>query len=99
MVLYLYLWDIDLTKTIRALSIALGIIVTADVIRLNSPPFEKFYESVLGPLMRESEKVSQSLHSARSKAFRLMCSILSDKGQWCRLVSYWRHHLPESISC
>jgi hypothetical protein len=59
-VLYLYLWDIDLTKIVRNLSIFLGIVVTADIIRLNIGSFETFYEMVLGFLMRESEKVSNS---------------------------------------
>ena len=33
------------------------IIVPADILRLNYPPFERTYERVLGFLMRESEKV------------------------------------------
>ena len=41
------------------LSSAMLIIVPADVLRLNYPPFERTYEKVLGSLMRESEKVRQ----------------------------------------
>lgn len=44
----------------RGLSIFLGIVITADVIRLNNDDFERIYEKVLGFLMRESEKVSRS---------------------------------------
>ncbi len=40
----------------RGLSVFLGVVITADVIRLNNPAFEKTYEKVLGALMRESEK-------------------------------------------
>ncbi len=35
------------------------VIVPADVLRLNYPPFERAYEKVVGFLMRESEKVRQ----------------------------------------
>ena len=39
-------------------SLALFVIVTADLIRFRSHRFELFYESVLGIFMREEEKVS-----------------------------------------
>jgi len=41
------------------LSSAMLVIVPADVLRLNYPPFERAYEKVVGFLMRESEKVRQ----------------------------------------
>lgn len=56
LVLQLYFSEQDYTTVARNLSIFLGIVVTADVIRLNNPAFERFYERVLGFLMRESEK-------------------------------------------
>ncbi|EST09271.1 Phosphatidate cytidylyltransferase [Kalmanozyma brasiliensis GHG001] len=56
LVLQLYFSKQDYTTVARNLSIFLGIVVTADVIRLNNPAFERFYERVLGFLMRESEK-------------------------------------------
>ncbi|CBQ69309.1 related to HSD1-ER membrane protein [Sporisorium reilianum SRZ2] len=56
LVLHLYLSDVDLHVIVRNLSYFLGIVVTADVIRLNNDHFEKIYERVLGFLMRESEK-------------------------------------------
>ncbi|CAO1616414.1 unnamed protein product [Parajaminaea phylloscopi] len=56
LVLYLYLSHHNLADIVRALSIFLGIVITADVIRLNNAGFEKVYEKVLGFLMRESEK-------------------------------------------
>lgn len=56
MVLHCYLSHIDLHVIIRNLSYFLGIVVTADVIRLNNDHFEKIYERVLGFLMRESER-------------------------------------------
>lgn len=40
-----------------ALSMALAVIVPTDVLRLNSPGFERLYERFLGFLMRDSEKV------------------------------------------
>jgi len=55
-VLYLYLSGTDLNVIVRNLSYFLGVVVTADVIRLNNDDFEKIYEKVLGFLMRESEK-------------------------------------------
>lgn len=57
LVLYLYLWDINLSTIVRNLSIFLGIVITADVLRLNIAAFETIYEAVLGFLMRDSEKV------------------------------------------
>ncbi|KIS67025.1 diacylglycerol kinase [Mycosarcoma maydis] len=56
LVLQLYLSDVEYTTVVRRLSIFLGIVVTADVIRLNNHDFEQIYERVLGFLMRESEK-------------------------------------------
>ena len=56
MVLHLYLSGTDLDVIVRNLSYFLGIVVTADVIRLNNDDFERIYERVLGFLMRESEK-------------------------------------------
>jgi len=56
LVLHLYLSHSDLDGIVRALSYFLGVVVTADVIRLNFPPFERLYEKVLGFLMRETEK-------------------------------------------
>lgn len=55
-VLHLYLSGTDLDVIVRNLSYFLGIVVTADVIRLNNADFEWLYEKVLGFLMRESEK-------------------------------------------
>ncbi|KDN36013.1 hypothetical protein K437DRAFT_64083 [Tilletiaria anomala UBC 951] len=56
LVLYLYLCHHPLDKIVTGLTRFLGVVVTADVIRLNWPAFERIYESVLGFLMRESEK-------------------------------------------
>ena len=55
-VVYLYLSNADLHIIVRNLTYFLGVVVTADVIRLNNPSFELLYEKVLGFLMRESEK-------------------------------------------
>lgn len=55
-VLYLYVSETDLMIIVRSLSYFLGVVVTADVLRLNIPSFEWLYEKVLGFLMRESEK-------------------------------------------
>ncbi len=56
LVLQLYFSEQEYTTVVRNLSIFLGIVVTADVIRLNNDGFEQIYERVLGFLMRESEK-------------------------------------------
>lgn len=55
-VLTLYVSKTDLKVIVRNLSYFLGVVVTADVIRLNLSSFESLYEKVLGFLMRESEK-------------------------------------------
>jgi hypothetical protein len=55
--LYLYASHGSPERVIFVLSSALLIIVPADFLRLNYPPFERSYEKVLGFLMRESEKV------------------------------------------
>lgn len=55
--LYLYTSNGNSRNVIIALSSALAIIVPADLLRLNYPPFEALYERLLGFLMRESEKV------------------------------------------
>jgi diacylglycerol kinase (CTP) len=57
MTLYLYASHGSPERVVVVLSSALLIIVPADFLRLNYPPFERSYEKVLGFLMRESEKV------------------------------------------
>jgi hypothetical protein len=42
---------------IMSLCGGLAIVASADAIRLRNPAFEKLYEQLLSPLMRESEKV------------------------------------------
>lgn len=55
--LYLYFSHGSPRPVVVALSMALAVIVPADILRLNSPAFERVYERYLGLLMRESEKV------------------------------------------
>ena len=55
--LYLYASHGSPERVAIMLSSAMLIIVPADILRLNYPPFERTYEKVLGFLMRESEKV------------------------------------------
>jgi diacylglycerol kinase (CTP) len=55
--LYLYASHGSPERVVVVLSSALLIIVPADILRLNYPPFERSYEKVLGFLMRESERV------------------------------------------
>jgi hypothetical protein len=74
MVLYLYVSKANLDLIVRNLCIFLGIVVTADALRLNIPAFEKIYEMVLGVLMRESEKVSRKKyrgHEDEGKVIRV----------------------------
>ncbi|OBZ66342.1 CTP-dependent diacylglycerol kinase 1 [Grifola frondosa] len=54
--LYLYYSDRSPRVVVYVLSLALAVIVPADVLRLSSPQFEKLYERCLGFLMRECEK-------------------------------------------
>lgn len=56
MTLYLYASHGSPERVVIMLSSAMLIIVPADILRLNFPPFERTYERVLGFLMRESEK-------------------------------------------
>lgn len=55
--LYLYASHGSPGRVVAMLSSAMLIIVPADILRLNYPPFERSYERVVGFLMRESEKV------------------------------------------
>ncbi|KAI9438265.1 hypothetical protein H4582DRAFT_2111682 [Lactarius indigo] len=48
--------SIGFKRVVVLLSSAMLIIVPADILRLNYPPFARTYEKVLGFLMRESEK-------------------------------------------
>ena len=76
-VLYAYLSGADLSTIVRTMSSFLAIVGTADVIRLNNPAFERFYESVLGALMREAEKVSLLReHSGRRSRARTALATL-----------------------
>ncbi|KAH9000539.1 hypothetical protein EDB86DRAFT_3063773 [Lactarius hatsudake] len=54
--LYLYASHGSPERVVVLLSSAMLIIVPADILRLNYPPFARTYEKVLGFLMRESEK-------------------------------------------
>lgn len=54
--LYLYSIHTEPRDIVVFLSMALAIIVPADILRLRSQSFERFYERCLGFLMRESEK-------------------------------------------
>ncbi|TFK75727.1 hypothetical protein BDN72DRAFT_832077 [Pluteus cervinus] len=56
--LYLYLSEGDPKIVTLVLWTALAIIIPADILRLNYPPFARLYERMLGFLMRESEKNS-----------------------------------------
>jgi diacylglycerol kinase (CTP) len=71
MTLYLYASHGSPERVVIMLSSAMLIIVPADILRLNFPPFERTYERVLGFLMRESEKVRQyRTHCATPHLFR-----------------------------
>ncbi|TCD69783.1 hypothetical protein EIP91_006319 [Steccherinum ochraceum] len=56
--LYLYTHHVPPRPVIIALSSFLAIAVPADVLRLNSPAFERLFETCLGLFMRDSEKKS-----------------------------------------
>jgi hypothetical protein len=69
--LYLYTSHGSPQRVVVMLSSAMFIIVPADMLRLNYPPFERTYEKALGFLMRESEKVRQ--YHARCSTPHLSC--------------------------
>ena len=55
-VLYLYKMNVNVDVIIRTLFNIFLVVASADLLRLNSPTFERFFESILSVLMRESEK-------------------------------------------
>ncbi|KAH8102311.1 hypothetical protein BXZ70DRAFT_931436 [Cristinia sonorae] len=56
--LYLYTHHVPPRPVITALGSVLAVVIPADVLRLQSPAFERLFERVLGAFMRESEKKS-----------------------------------------
>lgn len=56
LVLYCYVTDFSTANIAKVLLIAFMIIFPTDLLRFSWPAFNKFYQSVLGFLMRESEK-------------------------------------------
>jgi diacylglycerol kinase (CTP) len=96
--LYLYTSHGSPERVVVMLSSAMLIIVPADMLRLNYPPFERTYEKALGFLMRESEKVRQ-YHAPFSPPLlsyikrRLTSSFPSgfaETLQWRDMVHHWR---------
>ncbi|KAF9522334.1 hypothetical protein CPB83DRAFT_116592 [Crepidotus variabilis] len=63
--LYLYASESDVSVVVRALWLALCVIVPADLLRFKSKWFARTYERYLGFLMRESEKVCRLSLSVR----------------------------------
>jgi len=60
-VIPLYTRGVTAQPVILVLSGALVIISAVDILRLNNPAFAKIYERVMGFLMRDSEKVCNSI--------------------------------------
>jgi diacylglycerol kinase (CTP) len=56
--LYLYVSEANVDSIVKALWLALCVILPADLLRFRSSRFERTYERVLGSFMRESEKNS-----------------------------------------
>lgn len=54
-----YLYHPSVPVLVRGFSVALAIIISADLLRFKYPAFEKFYEGVLGYFMREEERGKQ----------------------------------------
>ena len=77
-----------------ALSLALAIIIPADILRLNSTRFEWLFERCLGFLMRESEKVRRVLLFALLH----LTLISSEINQRRHLVHHRRHLCPCRLS-
>lgn len=57
-----YLYHPSVPVLVRGFSVALAIIISADLLRFRYPAFEKFYEGVLGYFMREEER-GEHLHA------------------------------------
>lgn len=57
LVIYLYTSHTSAQKVALVLSGTCAIITSVDFVRLRNAKFARFYESVLGFLMRDSEKV------------------------------------------
>jgi diacylglycerol kinase (CTP) len=55
LVAFVYLSHPTVTGLLRVLSIALFIIISADLLRFNSKPFSRVYNALLGLFMREEE--------------------------------------------
>jgi len=55
-VLNLYRLNVDVHLIVKVLFYIFLVVASADLLRLNSPSFERLYETVLGVLMREGEK-------------------------------------------
>lgn len=64
-VIYGYVSHTSVPTLIKYLSSALAVIVTADIIRLNVPPFARFYERVLGAFMVSRRSLSRLSVSPR----------------------------------
>lgn len=73
--MYLYLSHGSPRLVVVVLSMALCIIVPADILRLRHSGFERLYERLLGFLMRESEKVC-SIHLSLLQAIRILIIFL-----------------------
>jgi hypothetical protein len=87
----LWLWkDGSAERVVVALSGALAIIAPTDVVRLRVPRFARIYESVLGFLMRESEKVCYG------QRYQTLCTATNI----CRVDTFqWRHLVPRRHNC
>lgn len=92
-VLGLYLFHVDLAAIVRVLFYLLLIISSADLLRLNVPAFERFYESVLGALMRPGERVRA--HTNRRSASTAWCGTWSASFARC---TFSQRTLPRSRS-
>lgn len=89
-VLWLYWSRADLDKIVQVLFYMFLIISTADLLRLNSTGFEQIYESVLGVLMRNGEKVGEATTTNIAGA----CERRHLVSHWCygELASFPRGH-------
>lgn len=72
--LYMYVTHKPVLPIVKALSTALVVITTADLLRFTSRRFARTYERLLGFLMRESEKVG-SLYMLLGRAFLMLIHV------------------------
>lgn len=91
--LYLYVSEGEVSKIIFVLWMALCVIVPADLLRFSSKRFARTYETYLGFLMRESERVRSLIYHHATDLTRH-----PGFGKWSSVVHFRRQFRPITLS-